>query len=156
MQFFSDSKLKTLTGMTLAGADLAIPEGNFFCISASLRPSASFKDIQEKVEQKVRLLVSADADLSMFPMLSQQLAESLTTIPNLASLKAQLPAGEDPAMLEGNIGLEWGLNEYCYGQNKAVLAKNLSALTVQELQRAAKKFLLGTNGSITTLRPATP
>jgi predicted Zn-dependent peptidase len=30
MQFFSDDELKKLTGMTLAGADLTTPEGNFF------------------------------------------------------------------------------------------------------------------------------
>src|SRR2546430_6611920 len=42
MQFFGDEGLKQLTGMTLAGVDLTTPEGNFFFVSASLRPGATF------------------------------------------------------------------------------------------------------------------
>jgi hypothetical protein len=40
---------------------------------------------------------------SLLPMLNQQLAESLTTIPDLASFKDQLPPQVSPAMAEGNI-----------------------------------------------------
>ena len=156
MRFFPDAELKTLTGMTLAGADLAIPEGNFFYLSASLRPGASFKAVRENLEREVRLLGSTDADLSLVPMLSQQLAQSLTTIPDLDSLKAQLAPNMKPAMLEANIGLQWGMNEYHYGPNKTFLAKRLSELKAQDVQRAARNFLLRSKCSVTTLRPVTP
>jgi len=155
VQMFRDVELKTLTGQAFAGADLAIPEGNFFYISASLRPDASFKAVQENLEQHIRLLNSSSQDLAMLPALGQQLAQCLQTIPDLAALRAQLPATADPAMLEGNIGLQWGMNEYRYGPHRTVLAKGLSELTAQDVQRASSKYLSHPKCSAITLRPLT-
>jgi len=153
-QLFQDPELKGLTGAAFAGADLTIPEGSFFYFSASLRPGASFQEVRQKWERHLQLLNSADPDLVL--MLCRQLAESLTTIPDLASLKAQLPATVKPAMLEGNLGLQWGINEYHYGPNRTALAKRISELTAQDVQRAASCYLLASKASAITLTPSTP
>ena len=62
-------------------------------------------------------------------------------LPDLAALKAQLPAHIDPALVEGNIGLQWGMNEFRYGPNRAVMVKRLSTVTVQDVQRVASNYL---------------
>ncbi len=141
MRLFSDPEIKRLTGMTFAGADLATPEGNFFYLSASLRPDVSFREVQQKLEQQVQRLGSPEEDLSMLPMLSGQLAGSLTTIPDMAALKAQLPPNTDLAMVQGNIGLQWGMAEFRYGSGKATLAKRLAQLRAEDVRSAAKKYL---------------
>jgi len=153
-RFFSDPDLKRLTGMTLAGADLTTSEGSFLYVSASLRRDAAFKDVQEKLEAHLRGLVSADGSPGMLPMLGQQLSENLTTVPDLKFLSGQLPPSVTPAMVEMNVGLQWGMNEFRYGPNKATVAKRLSTLRVEEVQRAAKTYLMDSNRTVITLRPA--
>ncbi len=152
MRFFSDPELKRLTGMTFAGADLKTPEGNFFYVSASLRPGILFHVVEQKLEAEVRGLSSTEADLSITPMLSRQLAQSLTGIPDMDGLKAQLPPGTDLAMVQANIGLQWGMNEFRYGAGKAILAKRLSRLSAQEVRRVAKQYLGPAACSITTIQ----
>ncbi len=152
MRFFSDPEIKRLTGMTFAGADLATPEGNFFYISASLRPDVSFPEVQQKLEQQVQRLSSPDDDLSMLPMLGGQLAESLTTMPDMTALKTQLPPNTDLAMVQGNIGLQWGMQEFRYGSRKAALAKRLSRLRAEDVRRAVKLHLRSAMCSVTTIR----
>lgn len=152
MQFFSSAELKGLTGMVFAGADLRTPEGDFFYVSASLRPGISFQQVQQILEQQVQRLTSPGEDLSMLPMLRGQLAESLTTIPDVATLKAQLPPDTDPEMLEGNIGLQWGMQEFRYGSAKAALAKRLAELTAEDIRRVAKKYLRKSTCSTVAIR----
>ncbi len=154
MRFFSDPENKRLTGMTFAGADLMTPEGNFFYVSASLRPGIFFREVQQKLEQQVRHLSSSAEDLSMLPMVSAQLAESLTTLPDMAAVKAQLPPDTDLAMVQGNIGLQWGMAEFRYGSGKPALAKSLSQLRLEDVRRAAKKYLGPATCSVTAIREA--
>ena len=154
MRLFSDPEVKRLTGMTFAGADLTIPEGNFFYLSDSLRPGISFREVQQKLEQQVEGLSSSAEDSSMLPMVSAQLAESLMTIPDMAAVKAQLPPNTDLATVQGNIGLQWGMAEFRYGSGKPALAKRLSQVKVEGVRRAAKKYLGSTTCSVTAIREA--
>src|SRR5205823_4954478 len=78
MQFFSDAQLRQQTGQVLAGTDLVTPGGNFFYVSASLRPGAAFADVQKKIQIQVARLTAADTDLRQIPVVGRQLASSLT------------------------------------------------------------------------------
>lgn len=152
MRFFSDAEVKRLTGMTFAGADLTTPEGNFFYVSASLRPGVTFQEAQQKLGRQVQRLGLSEADLSMLPMLGGQLAESLTTIPDVAALNAQLPPNTDLALVQANIGLQWGMQEFRFGSVKGSLAKKLSQLRIEDVRRAARKYLQAPARSVIALR----
>lgn len=90
----------------------------------------------------------------MLPIVSAQLAESLMAIPDMAAVKAQLPPNTDLAMVQGNIGLQWGMAEFRYGSGKATLAKRLSQVRVEDVRRAAKKHLEPATCSVTAIREA--
>jgi predicted Zn-dependent peptidase len=153
MEFFSDPKLQRLAGMTFAGADLRAPEGDFFYVSASLRPGSSFEEVLECLNKHLSGLCSSDADASWVPMFGQQQAEALASLPDPNSLKAQLPPNVSLDMLEGNAGLRWGMNEFRYGDEKAAIAKRLSELNPPAVNLAAKKYLLDSARSTITLQP---
>jgi predicted Zn-dependent peptidase len=155
MNFYTDADLKKMAGMVLAGVDLVTPEGNFFYASASLRPGSSFKDVQEKLERQIERL-SAAQDLSMAPMIARQLSQSLTTLPDPALMKAQIPPSMTMAMVEMNVGLQWGMNEYRYGANKTALASKLAALNVEEVRQAASTYLTSSNRTSITLSSQKP
>lgn len=156
MQCFSDPTIQKMVGLAFAGADLATPEGNYFYLSASLRPGSSFQDVQGKLDAHLQRLTSSGEDVSLLPRLGQQLAEGLTSVPDPRSMKAQLPAGVTPAMVEMNLGLQWGMSEYRYGPHKAALARGLAGLKTDEVRQAAKHHLAASARSVITLRPAEP
>ncbi len=149
---FSDAEIKKLTGMVLAGPDLATPEGNFFYVSASLRPDASFDDVTRRVERHLQSLWSDRATLAEAIMIGQQLSYQLTTPPDPAIYKAQAPNVSE-AMIEGNIGLQWAMHDFRYGQHRARLAKELPAMTAEKVRQAAAKYLAKENRSVCSIEP---
>jgi predicted Zn-dependent peptidase len=153
MQFYMDNRLKALTGMTLAGADLRTPEGNFFYISASVRPDTSLAEVEKLLRKYVSDLSAPGADLSWVPMFGQQLAESATALPDLDALKTQIPPNVTIEQVEGNLGLQWGMNEFRYGTRKTGLVENLRRLTAENVRQTAKKYLSDSNCVSVTLQP---
>ena len=86
-------------------------------------------------------------------MLGNQLSQGMTVLPDPASLKGQLPPNVTLAMLEMNLGLQWGMNEFHYGRHKSALARKLAALDAKQVRQAAANYLAGAKGSAFTLRP---
>jgi predicted Zn-dependent peptidase len=153
MLCYADERLKALTGMTLAGADLRTPEGNFFYVSASVRPDSSFAEVEKLLAKYVSELSAPGTDLSWAPMFGQQLAESLSSVPDLDTLKAQLPPNVTMEAVQGNLGLQWGMNEFRYGGRKTSLAGNLRHLNAEAVRDAAKKYFSISNCTSVTLQP---
>jgi hypothetical protein len=78
----------------------------------------------------------------------------LTVAPDPAAIKAHAPAGTDDAMIEGNLGLQWGMNEYRYGPNKAALAEKLKALTAKRISEAVRAHLANDTRAVCRISPA--
>lgn len=154
MRLAMDQELKSQIGVAFAGADLATPEGDFFFVSASLRPGADFEAVRKAIVTQVESLASQE--IPQAAMIGRQFAASLTEVPNPRALKAQAPAGMSEAMLEGNLGLQMGLYEHRYGSHKASLAKDLAAVTPKKLQEAARAHLTTEQAATCRLRPAGP
>jgi predicted Zn-dependent peptidase len=149
MQYFNDKELKKLAGQTFAGSDLVAPEGNYFYISASLRPGASFADVERILRGHLGQLTKADS--AQLRMLGSQLGSMLTEIPDPALMMSQIPAGMDPAMVEGNIGLGFAMNVHRYGAHRETLARNLAGVSLATMQRAAAKYLADAKGNVCTI-----
>jgi predicted Zn-dependent peptidase len=141
MKFFSDAELKPLTGMVLAGADLTVPEGNFFYISASLKPESSFDDVKGKIIRHLQTLRSQPAALIEAAMLGQQLSYQMTNLMDPAVFKAQAPPNVTMAMIEGNLAIQWAMHDFRYGLHRATLAKQLTVVAAQQVSQAAAKYL---------------
>ena len=154
MEFFSDEGLKKLTGMTLAGADLSTPEGNFFFVSASLRPGAESKEVRERIDRHLERLASDREALALVPMIGKQLSNQLAELIDPGSLQGQLPPNVTLAMLEMNLGLGWGMNEFRYGSQKTALAQKLAAVDANQIRRAARRHLTGDQCTMVAIRPA--
>jgi len=153
MRMSGDPALKATAGMALAGADLITAEGAYFYVSVPLKPEATFDGVQEKLNAHLRALRTDSAALAEVPMIAQQLAWSLNTVPSPAELQGQAPPNVSPAMLEANIGLQYGMNEHRYGPRRAALGKQLAALTAARVQAAAQKHLTEAKLTVCTLHP---
>ncbi|MHC4460682.1 MAG: M16 family metallopeptidase [Planctomycetota bacterium] len=153
MKCFSDPELKKMTGMVWAGADLTAPEGNFFCISASIKPEASFDDVREKIERHLQPLRSASAGPFELSMIGQQLSYQMSHLMDPAITKAQTAANLSDAMIEGNIGLQWSIHDFRYGRRRKLLARKLAAVTPSQVHQVASKYLTADKCSACTLIP---
>jgi predicted Zn-dependent peptidase len=153
MQYFSDRQLQTQVGQAFAGTDLATPEGHFFYVSASVRPGASFVEVGNRLRTTLKELSGDKIDSAQLRILGQQLAFSLTQIPDPAMLRQQSPPGMNPALIEGNIGLAFGMNVHRYGPHRETLARNLASVSPSAIQRAAAKYLAANKATLCTISP---
>ena len=150
MQYFSDAPLKAQTGQVLAGADLATPEGNFFYVSASIRPGVAFAEVEKNLRVHLDRLSGNQMEAGQIGMVGKQLASSLAEVPNL---EMQAPPGMKASMVEANVGLFWGMNIHRYGSHREALARKLKDVSVASVQRAAGKYLVPEKGNVCTIGP---
>lgn len=153
MEFASaPKKLKQQVGMALSGADLVTPEGNFFYISASLKPGATFEEVRKQLQATLDRLCAGQG-LDQAADFGKQLAFSITQVADPSAFTSSLPPGMTTAMMEGNIGLMFGLNVHRYGAERETLARNLAATTPAKVRQAVQKYLSVTGCSVCTIQP---
>jgi hypothetical protein len=85
--------------------------------------------------------------------MGQQFADSLTSVPDPAKLEALVGPNLTRAMIEGNIGLQYGMQEYYYGLHRRALAQKLAVTTAGQVRQAAQRWLAPEKGAACILRP---
>lgn len=152
-RLFNDSAMKSLAGNVLVGADLTILEGTFFYVNAVLQPGVSFDNLRLALDEHLLALAEEHA-LAQGPMFARQLSFQLAQVMDPAIAEKQAPHQVSRAMIEGNIGLQWGMKEFQYGSYRPALAEGLSVLTAQDIQQAVTKHLASEKSHALTIRPA--
>lgn len=153
MKLLADAELKKSSGMVLAGADLVTPEGNFFYVSASIKPDASFDDVRKRIESQLRILNSETSALTEVSLLVPQLSYQLTNLMDPRLAKAQAPPNISYAMIEGNIGLQWAMHDFRYGRFRSILAQRLMDVSGEKVRQAAIKYLTTEKCSVYCIEP---
>jgi len=153
MKLLADAELKKSSGMVLAGADLVTPEGNFFYVSASIKPDASFDDVRKRIESQLRILSSETSTLTEVSLLGPQLSYQLTNLMDPKLAKAQAPPNISYAMIEGNIGLQWAMHDFRYGRFRSLLAQRLMKVSGEKVRQAGIKYLTTEKCSVCCIEP---
>ena len=139
--------------MLFAGADLTVPEGNFFYISASLRPESNFEPLRKSILERVNKLATDALPMVQIPFVAKYLSQQMIELPSLEEIKAQVPANTDMAMMEGNLGLMFGMNFYRYGAYRATLSRRIAGVTAADVQRVMKKYLASDKAVSCSIKP---
>lgn len=155
MLCLTDSQLTKKTGMVLAGADLSTPEGNFFYLSASLRPDADFESVQAALLGKMSKLPDS-APVQHVRFLAQSLSKQMNEVPAFAQIKAMAPEHVTMAQIEGNWGIQMGMNEHRFGELRLKLAKELSAISAADLKASIQKYLSAEKAFVCKLQSKRP
>jgi predicted Zn-dependent peptidase len=153
MKLFIDPEVKKSSGMVLAGADLVTPEGNFFYVSAPIKPDASFDDMQKRIESHLRILSNETSASTEASLLGRQLSYQLTNLPDPRLAKAQATPNVSYAMIEGNIGLQWAMHDFRYGEFRSILAQRLNDVSGEKVRQAAIKYLTAEKCSVFRIEP---
>ena len=135
-----DAQLKELIGFVLCSVDLVTPEQTYLQISASPKPNADI----EAVKQRIRLLINRlkqpenNAQVAMAaPALSTQFSSPL----DVEMIKQHKPAGVSETMMLGNIGLQWGMLEYQYGETLPQLASAFANVSADNVADVVNRYL---------------
>jgi predicted Zn-dependent peptidase len=151
MRFQSDPTLEQATGPVLARTDLTTPEGDWFYISAALRPEAVFAEVEKILRAHVRRLgANPNEELAT---IGRELAFSLTRAADSVALPSPLPPGLTPAIMEANVNLPYCLNVHRYGSQRESLARHLSRLSTSRVSQALAKYLGDSSCSVCTIHP---
>ncbi|HLH57067.1 MAG TPA: insulinase family protein [Verrucomicrobiae bacterium] len=151
MKMAATQPAKRTSGAVLAGADLITPEGKFFYVSTALNQAASFDELRERFQAAVDELAAGN-DLNQAKAIGQQIAFTLTRVSPPPSF-VPLPAGITRAIVEGNLGLRFGMNVHRFGASREKLASNLSAVSPGDVQRVAKKYLSRSSCAVCQIEP---
>jgi hypothetical protein len=153
MKLMADPELQKTSGMVLAGADLVTPEGNFFYISAPIKPDASFDDVRKRIESQLRILSTETSASREASQLGPQLSYQLTNLTDPRQVKAQAPPNMSYAMIEGNIGLQWAMHDFRYGGFRSILAQRLNDVSGETVRQAAIQYLTAEKCSVFRIEP---
>jgi len=86
------------------------------------------------------------------PFVAQFLSRQLIEVPSLDEIKSQVPRDTDMAMMEGNLGLRFGMSEYRYGAYRKTLSCQISEVKGPDVQRVARKYLSPEKASSCAIR----
>jgi predicted Zn-dependent peptidase len=143
-------------GMIFAGADLSLPEGKFFYVSASLKQDATFEKMRAGILDGVHKLAAGLNEVSQASLVAGFLSKQFLEIPSLSDLKAQLPPGMELSMVEMNIGLQFGMNEHRYGNDRVALAHKIAQVKPDDVARVVAKYLADDKALPSAIQPAKP
>ena len=136
-----DAQLKELIGYIHCGVDLVTPEQAYLYVSASLKPGTDI----EKVKQRIGELISQlkqPANNAQVPMYAQTLSMELGSPPDMKMLMQQYKAaGMTETMMLGNIGLQWGMLEYQYGDTLPQFASALANVSADDVADVVNRYL---------------
>ncbi len=135
-----DAQLKELIGFILSGVDLITPEQRYFCISASLKPDTDIGKVKERISALINQLKQPENN-AMVPMYALNFSMQLGSPPDIAMLMQQKPIGITEEMMLGNIGLQWGILEYRYGETLTKFANALANVSADDVADVVNRYL---------------
>jgi predicted Zn-dependent peptidase len=138
--FSADQSVKQWAGMVLCGTDLNTPEGAYFYISASLTPGADPAKAKAQIAQQVDKLRKGVHNPRVAAV-AAALAQQMRAPQDIAAALKSKPAWMTEAALVGNLGLQWGLLEFLYGDTLSAVADGLSKVSADDVVSVAAKYL---------------
>ena len=136
-----DAQLKELIGLIFCGVDLITPEQIYLYVSASLKPDTDIENVKQRIGELINRL-KQPANNAQVPMYAQALSMELGSPPDITMVMQQYKsAGITETMMLGNIGLQWGMLEYQYGDTLPQFASALANVSADDVADVVNRYL---------------
>ncbi len=135
-----DAQLKELIGHVYCGVDLITPEQIYLYVSASLKSDIDIEAVKQRIGQLINRL-KQPANNAQVPMYAQALSMELGSPPDMTVVMQQKPVGMTETMMLGNIGLQWGMLEYQYGDALPQFASALANISAADVVDVVNRYL---------------
>ena len=135
-----DAQLKELIGYIHCGVDLITPEKIYLYVSASLKPDTDIETVKQRIGQLINQL-KQPANNTQVPMYAQALSMELGSPPDMTMVMQQKPVGMTETMMLGNIGLQWGMLEYQYGDTLRQFANTVANISAADVADVVNRYL---------------
>ncbi len=137
--FMMDAELKQSIGFIISNVDLITPEQTYLYVSASLKPDADIEKVKHHIAKPLNQLKKLKEANPQVAMLAKGISRQISTPPDITRVRRYKPATR--AMMLGNIGLQWGLLEFQYGDTLQKLANALSKVASADVIDVANRYL---------------
>ena len=135
-----DAQLKELIGLVFCGVDLITPEQIYLYVSASLKQDTDIEKVKQRIGELINQL-KQPANNAQVPMYAQVLSMELGSPPDMTMVMQQKPVGMTETMMLANIGLQWGMLEYQYGNTLPQLAKAFASVSAVDVADVVNRYL---------------
>ncbi|MCY3549066.1 MAG: insulinase family protein [Candidatus Poribacteria bacterium] len=150
-----DVQLKELIGLVFCGVDLITPEQIYLYVSASLKPDTDIENVKQRIRELINQL-KQPANNAQVTMYAQALSMELGSPPDITMVMQQYKsAGMTETMMLGNIGLQWGMLEYQYGDTLPHLAKAFANISAADVADVVNRYLTEDERMTLLLTPRT-
>ena len=136
-----DSELKQLTGSIFCGVDLVTPEQTYLYVTTALKPDSDIETVKQRIGELINQLKQPENNWQVAmtaPALSQQFSAPMDIEMVMQQHK---PAGMTETMMLGNLGLQWGLLEYQYGDALPKFASALANISAADVADVVSRNL---------------
>ena len=136
-----DSELKQLTGSIFCGADIVTPEQTYLYVTTALKPDSDIEKVKQRIGQLINQLKQPknNAQVAMIaPALSMQFSSPMDIE---MAMQQHKPAGMTETIMLANIGLQWGLLEYQYGDALPQFANALANVSAADVADVVSRTL---------------
>ena len=136
-----DSELKQLTGSIFCGVDLITPEQTYLYVTTALKPDSDIETVKQRIRYLINQLKQPENNWQIAmaaPALSQQFSAPMDIEMVMQQHK---PAGMTETMMLGNLGLQWGLLEYQYGDTLPQFASALANISAADVADVVSREL---------------
>ncbi len=134
-----DAELKQSIGFIISNVDLITPEQTYLYVCASLKPDADIEKVKHHIAKHLNQLKKLKEANPQVTMLAKGISRQISTPPDITRVRRYKPATK--AMMLGNIGLQWGLLEFQYGDTLQKLANALSKVSSADVIDVANRYL---------------
>lgn len=152
MRLYNDAGLKKHTSVVLCDLDLSTPEGRYFQVSAPLKSEASLEPVEQALRRAIDGITGGPM-AAQLPFLAMNLANQLRQPPDIDQAMRFKPAQVSERMILGNLGIQWGMNEYRFGEHRDQLADAVQKVTLSNLESVVQEYLSEERRRTLTLRP---
>ena len=135
-----DAQLKELIGFVFCGVDLITPEQIYLYVSASLKRDTDIEKVKQRIGELINRL-KQPANNAQVPMYAQALSMELGSPPDMTMVMRQKPVGMTETMMLANIGVQWGMLEYQYGDALPQFASALADVSAVDVADVVNRYL---------------
>ena len=136
-----DTELKQLTGSIFCGADLVTPEQTYLYVTAALKPDTDIEKVKQRIGKLINRLKQPENNAQV-AMIATALSMQFSSPMDIEMVMQQhKPAGMTETMMLGNIGLQWGLLEYQYGDALPQFASALANVSADDVADVVNRYL---------------
>ena len=152
VSLLQDAQLKELVGYIFCGVDLVTPEQTYFYVNASLKPDTDINKVKQRIRQLMTPIYKSSNNMYV-SMVAKSISKKLSAPPDLNTLLQDKPDNISDTLALLQVGVNWGMMEYQYGEYLSQLVDAFADITAADVASVTNRYMTEENRMTLVLTP---